>query len=731
MCRSIHEASKLGQTRIRCDLPGCEGYEAKRDLATANRRESRAVRRRIAVFVRDSLGGDQKAKRAVMNARPREMAVIIAHMETVDPSFAKEMRAAAGVDQLPGLHNMTLQESRRETVGVDYDAVGDMKKDPGMVSMAMRQISQLESAYLDSDEARSRLSQGKIAELRRVADLRSEMSELGLFGSSDDQGRHVPPPSVKEMSNSQLAFYNHASPETLSRIGDTENTVEDEFVAYAMRNVEFYPGRRGRLCSDEQAGKTADELVGSGDFDTTGSMMIREGVDLHANPEYDADDPDSLEPKYFFRVDGGVDLPVDPNKPIGEQSNVIPQVGKIQQRAATEVAPDDQSSLYDRLLDPGTSTGRRTHGRIKEDIIRAAYTSGRIPGIDTSIDVTAEEAGHRSGRRPGAHTLGSLYGAKSPLSGRTRDVTGQVLAMTRMSLTPEMKKAREHSELSHLHLNNQREAIHRRANAVRRKEKLWAGRSPVTNTKPPKDSKRAEHDLGGLSTTRALKEREHRKLVVPGVKALRNKEGYKRIPPVTGATIPSTQLQRNRITGPNQTMSAADVQAMVDEANLAQKNPSVDATPTGAHTALARLSRADEQNRLSLDRGSKWVRDLPESERPARPKPVTAECYYLVDESTHGHNMFREGRSSHTNGYQVVTTTKGEPPTPGPGQKVVRAVYSTTRAMPANDTTAVISPKDNFRILRRSKVSSGGIETVHFVDEGEVLDASVAASASS
>lgn len=725
MCRTIKEANVLGQDRIRCDLPGCNGYEAKKSLAAANRREARRVRRDMAVYARDALGGDQKIKRAIMNTRPRELAIMVARMREIDPQFADELMEASGTDRLPGLHNMTMQDSRRESVRLDYDEVGELKDDPGMVSMSARQISRMETAYLSSDLARERLSPGKLAELQRSASVRAEMDSLGLLGSVDERGRHVPPPSVEDMNAAQLGFYAETTPEMLARVGDVENTIEDQFVSYAMTNVTFSPARRGRLCTEEQAGLTSVEIAEDPDFAKTGVFHVREGVDMIENPRYDPEDPDSLEPQHLFAVDGKIELPVDPDASIGDQTNAIVSVSRLSQRGEFEGAPLNQKSLYDRMLDPGTPTGQRIQDRINEDIIRATFTAGKIPGIDTSIDVSADEIAHRSGRRPGPHTLSEVFGSKSALSGKTRDAVGRSLAATIQELSPEMAK-KGYSELAHGQLKNSQRAAKRRASQARRRRQVWEGRSIETGTKSPRISKRG-HDLGDVTTSRGIKEREHRKNIVPGIKKLRETEGFKKTPslpsdPDKAHKMRTVPTEINRLVGPNKTATNADIELLVAQANRAAKAEFVDSAPTDAHVAHTRLLRADEARRFNRDAAAKERRSVPAAERPKLAAPITLEQYVVVPDSTHGHNTFREGRSFQNNGYAVATTTRGKMPKAGPGEKVIRVVYSTREAMPGTETHAIMSPESVFRVLRRSK-GSGGVETVHVADQGMVLDA--------
>lgn len=730
MCRSVSEANALGQSRIRCDLPGCDGYEQKQELAARNRREARRCRRNIAMEAKRLTGGSQEMKRAFTGARPRELAEMLAAMERVDPVFAASLYEAAG-GPLPGLHNMTMQESRRKTVGIDYDEVGEIKPDPGMLSMGMRSIVEMERAYLASDVASENLSAGKKAELQRSANVRGEMSELGLFGQVDSNGRHVPPPSVKEMNAAQLAFYAQTPPEAVARVGDIENTIEDQFIAYAMTGVTFSPNRRGRLCSEEEAALTPSQLASTDTFKATGRVAIRDGVEMIANPDYDAEDPNSLHPQYLFEVDGAMKLPAGDAEGVGHQTNAIVSVGRIDQRDPEHgAAPMGQKSLYDRMLDPETPTGQRVRSRIAEDLIRATYTAGRIPGIDTSIDVTAEEVAHRSGRRPGPHTLSEVFGTKSALSGKTRDEVGRALNATIQRMGPEMEKAGEFSEMSYAQLRKHQEATRKRFSDARRRNKAGRNRSFESNLAGPTISKRSEKNLGEVTTGRGHKESQHRKLILPGLKHLREEGGYGKIPaiPKDASKAPKlgmSQTEKNRISGANRTINGAGVALMVAQANQAAKADSPEGVPTAALAAEARIRSAAEAHAYNLDRRAQARRTAPDGERPPAPEPVTLEQWIVVPDDTNLHNSMRAGRSYRSNGFAVATTTRGEKPSVGAGEKAVRVVYTTHRGVPATDHHAVIPPDANFRIVN----SKDG--TIHVMDEGMIVDESVRLAAAS
>lgn len=730
MCRSVSEAQALGQTRIRCDLPGCAGYAQKQQLAAYNRREARRVRRNIAVAAKELTGGSQEMKRQFTSARPRELAEMLAAMERIDPTFAAQLYEAAD-GRLPGLHNMTMQESRRTTVDIDHDAVGELKPDPGMISMGMRSIVGMESAYLKSDLARENLSAGKLAELQRSANVRGEMSALGLFGHVDDNGRHVPPPAVKDMNAAQLAFYAQTPPEAVARVGDIENTIEDQFVAYAMTGVTFSPNRRGRLCTAEQAALSPSQLASTDEFKENGRIAIRDGVEMVANPDYDAEDPDSLEPAYHFVVDGGMKLPAGDFEGVGMQTNAIVSVAKIEQRdPETGAAPMGQKSLYDRMLDPDTPTGQRVRSRIAEDLIRATYTAGRIPGIDTSIDVTADEVAHRSGRRPGPHTLSEVFGTKSALSGKTRDELGRALNATMQSMGPEMEKAGEYSEMSYAQLRKHQEATRKRFSDARRRNKAGRNRSMESNLAGPVISKRSEQNLGDVITGRGHKESQHRKMILPGLKHLRDEGGYGKIPsipkdPAKAPKLGMSQTEKNRISGANRTITGADVALMVAQANQASKVDTPEGVPTAALAAEARIRAAAEAHAYNLDRRAQARRKAPEGERPAAPEPVTLEQWVVVPTGTNLHNSMRAGRSYRSNGYAVATTTRGEKPTVGAGEKAVRVVYTTHRGVPATDHHAVIPPDANFRIVNNKD------GTIHVMDEGMIVDESARLAAAS
>lgn len=688
MCESIHEGGR------RC--PNCDSPQA-RQLAALNRKKSRNQRRSMALLAQDRMGRD--GKRAFMAARPRELSLIVSHISSFDSNFANELYETAGGD-LPGTHNMVMSEARSGAVEQDYDKRGTRKTDPKMVSQAMEAITGVESAYVNSDKAREDLSENQLNELRRSARIRAEAAELGLYN---------PSLTPESMSPEQLRFYHRNSPDQVAKLGEIENTVERQFEEYALNNVTFTPRRRGYVTGEQNVRKTPAELADTDLFKKEGYFPIREGVDLRRNPNYTGDE-DSLEPEFIYRVDDKIDLPANGARAaVGETSKIL-DVESIGYDPAT--APQGQTSLYGRLLSPDTPSGQRTREKITEDLIRAGYFGQKTPGVDTRVDVSAEEAARRGGRRPGEHPLSAVFGTRQVARpGKSKRITHDTLVATAQSTGMSIsERGEKFSEIGYDQLQSL-DNVEKRMARVRLHHFGIEENSTVSGVPYPKARNKSERKVSSFVTTADGRRKEHRK-VMEGLKQV--SESHPTVPKNTAKLTPS-ELARTSLARPNQTLNSADVDNFVARANasLAATNPdSADTKTLAAGSRLKRLVTRDQtQRKVNAKKNPESVGD-----------PVTVTSRAVLPKSTNASHDFVVGRSFTPTEYVAAHAGTGTPSMKSAHERTVRVVYTTNQATAVTSDRAVVGPDNRFRILR-TDTSNPNEVVVHVVDEDMALEA--------
>lgn len=688
MCYSTSEFSASNAKRCRChDTP------QKRDLATKNRVKSRAQRKSIALFAKDTYG--KNAYKAVMGARPRELAMIVSYMGQHDPEVAREMADVAGGD-LPGTHNMVLSEVRSGKSQADIDKRGEVRTDPHMISQGMASVVAFESAYLGSGKHGDAVSAKSLADMKAGNALRSEAVELGLYDADL---------SPENMDSRQLRFYSVHTPEQIAQLGEAENAVERQFAQHAMDNVQFSPRPRGYLVPDKHLQSTPAELAETTTFKRRGYYPVRDGVHLVRNENYE---PGTDEPEFIYRVDGDIELPANGSRPAVAETAKIVDIADISYDPAT--APLGQESLYARTLSPDTPSGKRTRKQLAREMIQSAYLSERVPGVDAKMmNLSADEYASMGGRRPGHRPVGELFGTKTMTRpGKSKRVTLGTLTSTAQRKGVELGEHHSpYSTVAHGQLTQLRE-VDAWMNDYREDRLGMPKGHTATGVRYPRQRKSSAREAadGAFITTADGRRDEHAE-VMQGLAKVRGRR--KRAPKPTNTLTPHTLANTTLVPGKS-TMSSADVDTMVSQANAIRSNTEgadqLDNNTEAAGTRLERtMGRFISSRRVEAKRG--------EAEGT-----VSVSSRTPIPSSLNAAHEFVPGRRFKPTGY--VSAHSGANPKTGDG-RTVKVVYETRSAMPVTGDRAVISPDSQFRIVSREE--RDGELIVHVADEDTVLEA--------
>lgn len=688
MCYSTSEFSGSNAKRCRChDTP------KKRDLAAKNRVKSRAQRKSMALFARESYGSN--AYKAVMGARPRELSMIVSYMGQHDPQVARDMADVAGGD-LPGTHNMVLSEVRSGESQADIDKRGDVREDPHMVSQGMESVVRFESAYLESGKHDGAVSAKSLADMKAGNALRSEAVDLGLYNRSL---------TAETMNPQQLRFYHTHTPEQIAQLGEAENAVERQFAQHAMDNVHFSPRPRGYLVPEKMKQSTPAELAETATFKRRGYYPVRDGVHLIRNENYQ---PGTDEPEFVYRVDGDIELPANGGRPAVAETSKIMDIADISYDPAT--APQGQESLYERTLSPDTPSGKRTRKQLAREMIQSAYLSERVPGVDEKMtNLTADEYASMGGRKPGHRPLGELFGTKTMTRpGKSKRVTLGTLTATSQSKGVELgEHHKPHSTVAHDQMERMR-GVDGWMNDYRENALGITKGHTASGVRYPRQRKSSTREVaGGAFVTSADSRRDEHGDVMRGLAKVRGRR--KRAPKSTSTLTPHTLSSTTLVPGKS-TLSSADVDTLVSQANAVRGNTDgADHIDNRTEASGTRLERT-----MGRFTSSRKVESL----RGETGSPVVVSSRTTIPSDLNAAHDFVPGRQFRPSGY--VSAHSGANPRTG-DDRTVKVVYETRSAMAVTGDRAVISPDSKFRIVSREE--RDGELVVHVSDEDTVLDA--------
>lgn len=439
MCRACTEGGR------RCSdnwTPQEQALHAKE--AYARRKINRVKRRIVADEVAAALGPDVRSK--VMQLSPNHMSLVANRMEELSPGFAAELADQMDGAELPGTHNMVVQELRSESSAIDQDSLGNMKADPMHVTQAMPALNAIDRAALDAD-----LVTGPEAEaLAEELEVREVAAAMGVTPNS---------PIDAQVSR----FYSNSDLSEVAALGNVTQRQEDRLRETIFSTVRADVSVRDSYLDPEELHLTPSELAA-----TAPGEVNRRGLTIADDVVLKRDEDGSL----YYSVDRRYRLPASDLTMVGNKLAKIPRVEQL--RFDPTTAPPGQEALYERVAgDPDTQSA------LREGIIRASFENARQGGKVTDVENFTFEEVTRPGKRA-ADTPAALVST-------TARKPGQFVAGS--SVNP----------VANRHLERATE-VREKSNAAY--AKAWGVDGEVNNRDATYRERRVESVGGSLSTLR-------------------------------------------------------------------------------------------------------------------------------------------------------------------------------------------------------------------------------------
>lgn len=700
MCRSLAEGGR------RCECHASPEVKAhKRQLAAYNRRLARTNRRNIATAAGAMTGSDELTK-AIMQARPRELALVASRLSDHDPKLGDAVYGSVE-EHMPGIHNMVVTPDRRGYVPADIDETGHVKPDSFIPTDAARMLNNVEEAYYRSPMAAHKLHPSEVEAGLNQVELRRAADEAGVLDVKK---------SYRDLGKSEVDFYMAHSPHDVVAMDEVNNTVNRNALNM-IANTAFVPvNERDNLLGDDNATLTPTELADKGLIGDDG-VEVRRGVRLVPNPHFEEGDMEELTPRFLYSVDDGdIELPADSNAAVGKATSSILDLSSDELHFDRDVAPSGQRSIQERLTSPDTHMGRENREQIRRDVICAAFRAGHTPD---QLRARAAEFGN--------DVVNVTQITDAQVAFTTRGGTNKIAdvpALVRATGQPGMIQlsGANRSESTSHQLSNMRFATTKADAALRRKTGVSDTVDPVSGLRSPKTVAKGRRRVGTMtfsknSTRKAKGKHASHKQIVNGVTAVVERDYADGIPQVG-----STPAQRDAGVASavsnavgKRDVRSVDVRRAVDMSNAAltdreKRSP----VPTAVDTAEVTMHRALADHLYRVNAAARS--DNPDE----RPATRTYEFFENVPASTNV-QAIAPGRAASRNRYQVLSAAAGDAPVAHDGERTIKYVVSTNRAADVTDDTAVLGPNTRLRVARREK--QGDVTVVHLIDDDAVLAA--------
>src|SRR5699024_4716921 len=185
------------------------------------------------------------------------------------------------------------------------------------------------------------------------------------------------------------------------------------------------------------------------------------------------------------------------------------------------------------------------------------------------------------------------------------------------------------------------------------------------------------------------------------------------VPSAADYTVAEPNWTANRLVPPGtNTLSSADVDELVAQANAAGGDVPLDAANVADTAARVKVSAAYATNELT-NRAS--------AARNAPTATSTVESYATIPASADPAKVYRTGAGFDPDGY--VAAGKNLPrPTADGGERVVRYVYTTRSGLPVTDDRMILGPGSRYCVAKTTADADGTV-VVHLVDDDLVLAA--------
>ena len=359
MCRSCSEGGR------RCSdnwTPQERALHAKE--AYTRRKINRAKRRLVADEAAAVFGADVRSE--IMQLSPNHMTLVANRMDELSPGFADELSTAMGGAELPGTHNMVVQELRSESSAIDQDRLGNMKTDPMNVTKAMGALNAIDRAALEDGKVTGPEAEALADEL----EVREVAAAMGVTPNSP--------------VDAQVArFYSNNDLSEVAALGNVTQRQEDRLRESIFSTVRADVSPRASLLEGDEKFMTPSELAA-----TAPGEVNRRGLNIAENVVLKRDEDGAL----YYSVDRRYRLPASDLSTVENKLAKIPQVDDL--RFDPTTAPPGQEALYERIAgDPDTQSA------LREGIIRAAFEDPRQGGMSVDVENFTFDEVTRPGKR--------------------------------------------------------------------------------------------------------------------------------------------------------------------------------------------------------------------------------------------------------------------------------------------------------------------------------------------
>lgn len=377
MCRSCNEGGR------RCSHNWTAERRRQEELAAyARRRINRKKRKAVATALGNRFEGDNAeiVRKAIMATSPAHMALVVDRMEELAPGSTDDVIATMGGGELPGMHNMVIQDLRSESSALDHDRRGNLKNDPLNTMRAAHVLNTIDAVALDTG-----MATGEEAErLEKELPLRMHAEEIGLI--SPDAG----------LPAKHSSLYTQTDYSELRGLASNAERQENKLREHMFRTVKVSAEPRQSLLEPEERYLTPSELAA-----TAPSLVKREGLQVAEDIRLKQDKDGSL---YYSVDEGAYRFPALDTSTVENKVTKIPYVELNYDDTA---APPGQRALYQRLYkDPATQKA------LSEGVMRAAFENPRLAGTMVNMDSEYYEEIAVQGRNS-THTAASMVATSS------------------------------------------------------------------------------------------------------------------------------------------------------------------------------------------------------------------------------------------------------------------------------------------------------------------------------